>query len=106
MSVALANEGRKLDALPFAVYAVGLSRSAHGTESSGAIDAMLVHSQLRSRLSRVEEANATLGRVLAASTRVFGPDHELTRQTQDALREVVSLTGFRVEFGARGSACP
>jgi len=93
MSGALVNLGRVSEALAFAAEAVDLASEFYGPQSQTTLVAMSLQGQLFLRVGRVHEAKETLGRVLATSTRVFGPDHELTRNTRDALRFRAARTG-------------
>jgi len=92
MSAVLTELGRFSEALPFAATAVDVARFFFGPQSQEALDAMFVQSQLFARVGRVDEAKATLVHVLAAHKRLFGPEHEHTRKTQDVLRCIEAWT--------------
>jgi len=85
MSITLYCLGRLEDAQQVADDAVELARDFFGHQSETALDAMCVQGHLLGMSGRVEEAKATVSHVLAESTRVLGPEHHMTRDTERIL---------------------
>mmetsp|Transcript_9478 Transcript_9478/g.38722 ORF Transcript_9478/g.38722 Transcript_9478/m.38722 type:complete len:104 (+) Transcript_9478:164-475(+) len=73
------------EALPHATYAVMVTTETTGLRARYALDAMFAQARLFDAIGRVEEAKALLDKVHAASTRLYGPEHEETRKVQRAL---------------------
>jgi len=87
MCAALYRMDRFEEAMRLAADAVELATS-FGPDSSEALDAMCLQGQVLAAISGIEEAKTIMGHVLAARTRLLGPDHELTRMTRHFLRQV------------------
>mmetsp|Transcript_6434 Transcript_6434/g.27082 ORF Transcript_6434/g.27082 Transcript_6434/m.27082 type:complete len:202 (+) Transcript_6434:104-709(+) len=85
MSGSLADVGRIDEALPYAAEAVDLARTC---PAEVLLEAMSLQAQIFAMIGRFDDAKAMLGHVLAGRTRLLGPDHEHTRNTQAVLRDV------------------
>jgi len=92
MSTTLAVLGRVEDALPLTADVVECARTdQYGPHSAGTLNAMDFRAVFLQKNGGFEEAKVMLRHVLAARTRLLGPNHEQTRRTVDILRRVAAL---------------